>query len=229
MTAEYCPDWLHPSPLTLIMKINLDSPQDEAQIQIIPLIDVIFCILTFFILAALQLTRREGINLDLPRASTGTPQTQEMLVVNIDSTGLTSIKNQPVDRVQLYQVLQNYHQQNPQGLLVLSASQTSFYNDVIQVLDVLRAVGGDRVALETAPQASPSPNQSPSIPGQTPSTPGLTTPAPTIDPLNPQPSLNPISPTSPNLQPTNPSQVPGQFPIAPQQSAPTPDSSIPPQ
>ena len=200
------------------MKINLDSPQDEAQIQIIPLIDVIFCILTFFILAALQLTRREGIDLDLPRASTGTPQTQEMLVVSVDSTGLTSIKNQPVDRVQLYQVLQAYHQQNPQGLLVLRASQTSFYNDVIQVLDVLRAVGGDRVALETAPQASPLPSQSPAIPGQTPLTPGLTTPAPTtIDPLAPQqPSLNPISPVNPT-------------PVSPQPSAPTPNSTIPPQ
>ena len=209
------------------MKLNLDSPQDEAQIQIIPLIDVIFCILTFFILAALQLTRREGINLDLPKASTGTPQNQEMLVVNVDATGLTSVKNQPLDRVQLYQVLQTYHQQNPEGLLVLSASQTSFYNDVIQVLDVLRAVGGDRVALETAPQTSPSPNQSPVVPGQNPLTPGLTTPAPTIDPLN-QPSLNPISPTTPNLQPTNPSQLPtNPSPVSPQNSTPAP--SVPPQ
>ena len=206
------------------MKLNLDSPQDEAQIQIIPLIDVIFCILTFFILAALQLTRREGINLDLPKAATGTPQNQEMLVVNIDATGLTSVKNQPLDRVQLYQVLQTYHQQNPEGLLVLSASQTSFYNDVIQVLDVLRAVGGDRVALETAPQTSPSPNQSPIVPGQNLS-PGVTTPAPTIDP---QPSLNPISPTTPNLQPTNPSQLPtNQSPVPSQNSTPAP--SLPPQ
>jgi biopolymer transport protein ExbD len=210
------------------MKLNLDSSQDEAQIQIIPLIDVIFCILTFFILAALQLTRREGINLDLPKATTGTPQNQEMLVVNIDSTGLTSVKNQPLDRVQLYQVLQTYHQQNPEGLLVLSASQTSFYNDVIQVLDVLRAVGGDRVALETAPQTSPSPNQSPVVPGQIPLSPGLRTPAPTINPLNPQPSLNPVSPTSPNLQPTSPSQFPtNQSPVPPQNSTPAP--SIPPQ
>ena len=209
------------------MKLNLDSSQDEAQIQIIPLIDVIFCILTFFILAALQLTRREGINLDLPKASTGTPQNQEMLVVNVDATGLTSVKNQPLDRVQLYQVLQTYHQQNPEGLLVLSASQTSFYNDVIQVLDVLRAVGGDRVALETAPQTSPFPNQSPVVPGQNPLTPGLTTPAPTIDPFN-QPSLNPISPTTPNLQPTNPSQLPtNPSPVSPQNSAPAP--SVPPQ
>ncbi len=210
------------------MKLNLDSPQDEAQIQIIPLIDVIFCILTFFILAALQLTRREGINLDLPKASTGTPQNQEMLVVNVDATGLTSVKNQPLDRVQLYQVLQTYHQQNPEGLLVLSASQTSFYNDVIQVLDVLRAVGGDRVALETAPQTSPSPNQSPVVPGQVPLSPGLTTPTPAIDPLNPQPSVNPISPTSPTLQPTNPSQIPlNPSPASPQNSAPAP--SVPPQ
>ncbi|MGC8712746.1 MAG: ExbD/TolR family protein, partial [Leptodesmis sp.] len=74
------------------MKINMDTPADDAQIQIIPLIDVIFCILTFFILAALQLTRQQAINIDLPRATTGTPlpganlgniQFREMLVVTI--------------------------------------------------------------------------------------------------------------------------------------------------
>ncbi|MCZ0902458.1 biopolymer transporter ExbD, partial [Microcoleus sp. HI-ES] len=36
------------------MKINLDTPAEEARIELVPLIDVIFCILTFFLLAALQ-------------------------------------------------------------------------------------------------------------------------------------------------------------------------------
>ncbi|MEW6499728.1 MAG: biopolymer transporter ExbD, partial [Cyanobacteriota bacterium] len=38
------------------MKVNLDTPSEEARIEIVPLIDVIFCILTFFLLAGLQLT-----------------------------------------------------------------------------------------------------------------------------------------------------------------------------
>lgn len=212
------------------MKLNLDAPADEAQIQIIPLIDVIFCILTFFILAALQLTRQQGINLDLPQASTATVQMREMLVVTIDSTGQTFVDKQPVDRARLYQVLQTYQQQQPNGLLVLNASQTAFYNDVIQVLDILRSVGGDRVALATSPQTNSQP--SPTL-----GTPGLTNPTPQLTPgVGNQASPgavdlfgNPVSPVPENSQtPLNPTPVPtSQAPNS--ENLPTTVSPTPPQ
>ena len=161
------------------MKINLDTPAEEVQIQIIPLIDVIFCILTFFILAALQLTRQQGINIDLPTATTGMTQMRQMLVVTVNATGQTFIDKQLIDRTQLFQQLQDYRQKNPAGLLVLNASQTAFYNDVVQVLDVMRQVGGDQVALATQPAEA---NQ---LPGPTPATTANpSTVAPTPDPFN---------------------------------------------
>jgi biopolymer transport protein ExbD len=56
------------------MKIDyLDDPNQNVHIEILPLIDVIFCILTFFILAAVGLTRQQAIDLDLPAANTGAP------------------------------------------------------------------------------------------------------------------------------------------------------------
>ncbi|MBW4417974.1 MAG: biopolymer transporter ExbD [Myxacorys californica WJT36-NPBG1] len=193
------------------MKINFDSPGEEAQIQILPLIDVIFCILTFFILAALQLTRQQGINLDLPRAATSNVQMRETLVVTIDSTGQTYVDTQVVNRAQLFQVLKNYQAQRPDGLLVLRASQTAFYNDVIQVLDILRSVGGDRVALATEPTTQ--------VPGQsqTPVAPGLQSPTPA--PGLPGSPLSPTNPANPNgLQ---------QLPTAPSQTQPLPGQSAP--
>ena len=176
------------------MKVNLDTNADDAQIQIIPLIDVIFCILTFFILAALQLTRQQAINIDLPKASTGVTQMREMLVVTINSTGQTYVDRQYVDRNQLAQTLQGYRQQNPNGLLVLYASQTAFYNDVVQVLDLMRQVGGDRVALATLP-ANPN-----------------ATPSPTTLPPTISPTTNPFDILNPTPQPTI---VPGQPPVSP--------------
>ncbi|UBF25392.1 biopolymer transporter ExbD [Kovacikia minuta CCNUW1] len=178
------------------MKINLDTPIDEVQIQIIPLIDVIFCILTFFILAALQLTRQQAINVDLPKASTGATQMQDTLVVSINSTGQTFVDKQFVDRNQLAQTLQEYRAKNPNGLLVLYASQTAFYNDVVQVLDLMRQVGGDRVALATLPL---QPNQAPGA-----------SPVPTINP-----TTSPLSPfSSPSPAPTS-TLNPGQYQIPP--------------
>ncbi|XGV99928.1 MAG: ExbD/TolR family protein [Leptolyngbya sp. BL-A-14] len=181
------------------MKINLDMPTEEVQIQIIPLIDVIFCILTFFILAALQLTRQQGIEIDLPKASTGATQMRQMLVVTVSATGQTFVNKQFVDRAQLFQQLQDYHQKNPDGLLVLNASQTAFYNDVIQILDVMRQVGGDRVALATQPVET---NQTPGLAPNPTISPTIV--PPTADPFNIFGTPNPNQSANPGVLQTPP-------------------------
>ncbi|MCG8367239.1 MAG: biopolymer transporter ExbD [Pseudanabaenales cyanobacterium] len=142
------------------MKLEIDSPAEEVRIEIIPLIDVIFCILTFFILAAVGLTRQQAINLDLPAADTGSPlptegssQVNSRLYVSIDAIGQVYIDRQPVSLDLLYDVLLQHQRLSPSGLIVLYASKDSRYEDVVQVLDLLRSVGGNRVALATLPSA----------------------------------------------------------------------------
>lgn len=135
------------------MKINLDSPIEEARIELIPLIDVIFCILTFFLLAALQLTRQQAISVDLPKASTAQAQGQEMLIVSIDRLGRTYIEQQSVTLRELQDLARRYLQLYPNGVMVLYAPKEARYNDVVQVLDLLREMGGSRVALATLPGA----------------------------------------------------------------------------
>jgi biopolymer transport protein ExbD len=177
------------------MKIHLDSPVEEVRIEIIPLIDVIFCILTFFILAAVGLTRQSAIGVDLPSASTGTPQMREMLIVSIDPIGQVYVEQQPVTQDQLLGVILNYQQTSPDGLMVLYASRDARYNDVVGVIDLLRSVGGDRVALATLPESAadtpvpgliPDPQANPADPF---GTPGLG--APGADPFAPNQELFP--------------------------------------
>lgn len=149
------------------MKINLENASDEVQIQLIPLIDVIFCILTFFILAALQLTRQQAINVDLPRASTATLQTRQVFIVSIDVTGQVYIDQQAVNREELLQRMVGYRQLNPTGRMVLYAPRTAIYDDVVRVLDLMRSIGGDRVALATLPTTNNG-TGNPGIPGTLP-------------------------------------------------------------
>lgn len=190
------------------MKINLHTPIEEVQVPIIPLIDVIFCILTFFLLAALQFTRQQAINVDLPKASTGTtPEIRQTLIVTLDAVGQIYVEQDPVTREQLYQRLQAYRQVSPDGLMVLNASRTSSYNDVVQVLDLLREVGGDRVALATLPGTADQPAGSTTLPGTTPGAPpnSLGTPIPAIPSAPPGQSLyptTPVFPTAPSPQAT---------------------------
>lgn len=205
------------------MKIHLDSPPEEARIELVPLIDVIFCILTFFLLAALQLTRQQAINVDLPKASTGVPQMREMLLVSIDNFGQTYIDQLPVNVQQLERVLRSYRDRNPTGLMVLYAPKDAKYNDVVQVLDRMRSVGGDRVALATLPAGAAAPTASPS-----PFNPKGVLP-PVMNPpgaqLNPNQSQFPVNPQPPvagqnqfQLPPANPGQQPrsqNQFQFSP--------------
>ncbi len=201
------------------MKIHSDMPSEDIQIQILPLIDVIFCILTFFILAALQLTRQQAIGVDLPKASTGTPQMREMLVVTISPTGQIFADKDLVDRNSLRQRLEVYRNNRPDGLLVLNASKLAFYNDVVQVLDVMRAVGGDRVALATLPaEANQIPGAVPnSVPGAAPNQMPGTVPTMPSDIFG-NPNAAPGNPTAPlpgglpgqTGQPNSP--VPGSVP-----------------
>lgn len=126
----------------------------EVRIEIVPLIDVIFCILTFFILAAVDVSRQQAINLDLPKASTGTTQRREILLVSLDEFGQIYVEQQPMaTRGQFYQAVENYILTKPNGLMVLSVAKETRYDEFVQVLDILREVGGDRVALATLPKS----------------------------------------------------------------------------
>ncbi|MBD2196199.1 MULTISPECIES: ExbD/TolR family protein [Calothrix] len=225
------------------MKVNLHTPVEEVQIQLIPLIDVIFCILTFFLLAALQFTRQQAINIDLPKANSGTSPTgalqanSNILPVTIDAVGQTYVEKNMVTREQLAEVLKRYVQANPNGVLVLNASRTATYNDVIETLDLLRQVGGDRVSLGIIPGPSPTstnpnapvipsfpinpgttePNSAP-LPGVTPQggnpnfplTPTQPQPGTGINPVNPQ-----IAPVVPNSTQPNQNVAPGTTNSAP--------------
>lgn len=204
------------------MKVNLHTPVEEVQIQIIPLIDVIFCILTFFLLAALQFTRQEEISINLPKSTTGTPSRtsakpknivanaqvqRQILTLTIDAIGQTYVDNDLVKRAQIRETFQKYLQQTPTTILALKISQTATYNDVISIIDLWRQVGGDRISFVTTPSYSNQPTGSALPTSPVPTAPGAPPPlvpnsAP-IPPINPQTQPNSNFPSAPNLPQTN--------------------------
>ncbi len=184
------------------------------------MIDVIFCILTFFILAAVGFSRQQAISVDIPKARTGTPQGQEILMITLDQSGEVYVeKERMLRKEQFKRKLEAYRQQNPGGLMALYASENARYNQVVQVLDFLREVGGERVALATLAGELPTSNQPATQPPGT-SVPGLDpnqqpgTSIPGITPPTPGTSIPGITP------PTSGTSIPGITP-------PTPGTSIP--
>lgn len=238
------PDPAHVTPRPL--RLRIESQTEDVRIELIPLIDVIFCILTFFLLSAVGLSRQQAINVDIavPKASTGTPQGRQILVVSLNELGQVYVEKEPVTtKDQFLQKLQAYRQKNPDGLMALYASANASYNQVVQVLDLLRQVGGDRVALATIPgKADQAPSFSPAAPPATgvPSyTPypgdgslgtypyGMQNPANPINPAQPQLPGNGggTLPGAPGDNLNNPPPLPGQTGVNPGNSAaPTPST-----
>jgi len=219
------------------MKLDYESTEPDVRIEIVPLIDVIFCILTFFILAAVTVTRQAAINVDLPRASSSTNQLRQILIVSVDAIGQTYVEKSPVTKAQLLQSITGFRQQNPEGMMVLYASRSASYNDVVQVLDLLRSAGGDRVALATLPGEGGSPglNSSPSLNNPDLSNPGFTSPGlrPSLSsPGLTNPSLNsPGGLTNPGLSSPGLDNrgltTPGNSPSSIFPAAPNSDSAAP--
>jgi biopolymer transport protein ExbD len=140
------------------MKIDTGNTDKEPHIDLIPLIDVIFCILTFFLLAGLQVSRQQAIGIDIPKATSGTPAARELLMVTLNDAGQIFLEQQPmVSSAQLVEAVKQYRQAKPNSSIVLYAAKQVSYDKVVEILDVLRGVAGDRVALATLPTDTVAP------------------------------------------------------------------------
>jgi biopolymer transport protein ExbD len=199
------------------MKINSDNT-DDPRIELVPLIDVIFCILTFFLLAGLQVTKQQAISVDIPAATSGTPAARELLMVTLNDTGQLFVEQQPMlIPGQLVEAVKQYRQARPNSSIVLYASKQVSYNKVVEVLDALRGVAGDRVALATLPSNAVAPTP-PVIPNPT----GSAVPANPqgITPVITQPNPGVVAPTSGSS--VTPTQIVPTTTIQPNPTATTP-------
>jgi biopolymer transport protein ExbD len=126
-----------------------NEPEPPFQINIVPMIDVIFAILTFFIMSTLFLTRSEGLPVNLPQAATSETETPSQLVVTIDKSGALSLNRQSVQLDALVAEVQARALTEQQPLVVINADEAVTHGKVIAVMDRLRAIKGVRMAIAT--------------------------------------------------------------------------------
>jgi len=120
------------------------------EINLVPMLDVMMTVLTFFIIVSMTLAVDTTMEVQLPSNASPTPsplqKEPDPLVVEMTKQGLT-IKDQPVTPPQLTPQVKTYLAQNPKGVAVLRADPQVPYEQVIRVLGEMQSVGGDRVSL----------------------------------------------------------------------------------
>jgi len=125
---------------------ELDSP---AQINIVPMIDVIFSILAFFIISTLYLTRSEGLPVNLPKAATAETQRTAQINVTVESNGEIALNRQPLELNQLEEGVGQLIEPNSEAIVIINADEKVDHGRVVSVMDRLRRVKGAKLAIAT--------------------------------------------------------------------------------
>ena len=126
-----------------------DEPIKDYEINILPMIDVIFAILTFFIVSTLYLTRVEDVPVDLPKADTSSTQVEKFINVTIDKNNIIYINSNTVDLNDLPNQIKLILQDKPNMVVLVSSDKANSYGIVINVLDKLRQIKDLKVGLRT--------------------------------------------------------------------------------
>ncbi len=127
-------------------KINENS--DKYEINILPMIDVIFAILTFFIISSLYLIKLETIPLNLPSASTTSISKDEFINVSISNNERIFINSEEIRLENLNEKLQSINNINSKKVII-SGDKDVYYGLVVKVLDELRKINNLKIAIST--------------------------------------------------------------------------------
>lgn len=126
--------------------------ENEARIEIIPLIDIMFFLLAAFMLVSLSMVNLKSVKVDLPTATVATTETQRALVnISVDKAGLVYLDRTPVGLNELAGTLGAMQSTNVNLRVFISGDREARHGDVIRVLDLVRGAGIEKVAFEVRP------------------------------------------------------------------------------
>ena len=121
----------------------------EPTIMIIPMIDIVFFLLVFFMVGTLYMNTEQQIPLNLPSASTSTAKSIEPITITLTTSHKLYIDNREISPDRLSQEVQAIVQTSPPQAFVIRAAKDVYYNEVIALLDMLKVNGAKYISVAT--------------------------------------------------------------------------------
>ncbi|MEJ5378388.1 MAG: biopolymer transporter ExbD [bacterium] len=135
------------------MKIHR-TERKKVRMEMIPLIDVTFQLLSFFIYVSLFMALQKGIPLSLPKADMLTQDNTQAMEVSLDAQGEIFLEGEHISLELLAQRIQAKAGSGEVDKVILRGDQAVSYQRIIEVLDTIRSSGLNRVFLEAQPRGS---------------------------------------------------------------------------
>lgn len=126
--------------------------EEKPTIMIIPMIDIIFFLLVFFMLSMLTMVTQKTIALQLPAATVAKVDTTKTLPVSVDKNGAIYFEREKISLPDLQSRLISAKKKSEKITVVLRGDVDSSYGDVVTVMDAIRHAGIDRISIATESQ-----------------------------------------------------------------------------
>jgi biopolymer transport protein ExbD len=120
--------------------------EEEATIDMTPMLDVVFIMLIFFIVTA-SFVKEAGIDVNRPEAATAVKKDRANILVAISDKGDIWINKRKVDVRAVQANIERLYAENPQGTVVIQADRKSTTDVLIKVMDAARAAGIEDVSI----------------------------------------------------------------------------------
>jgi len=120
--------------------------EDEAEVNLTPMLDVVFIMLIFFIVTA-SFVKEAGIDVNRPKAATAERKEKGNILVAISADNEIWIDRRQVDPRALRANIERMHAENPLGSVVIQADEESKHKLLVQVMDAARSAGVKDVSI----------------------------------------------------------------------------------
>jgi biopolymer transport protein ExbD len=131
------------------MRLPTESEDRPPEINVVALIDVIFAILTFFIITSLTLSRTEGLAVNLPGASSGKSQDQTKIVISIDDRGAIALNRKSIDSANLVPQIKSLMVKDRSTMVVINADEKVGHGQVVTIMDLVQQIPGVKLGIAT--------------------------------------------------------------------------------
>jgi len=119
----------------------MPSDDDENEINLTPMLDVVFIMLIFFIVTA-SFVKEAGLDVNRPDAPTSEVQSEETnILVQIRENDEIWIDRRLIDPRALRPNIERLHAENPEGSVVIQAAAKSSNKSLVTVMDAARQAG----------------------------------------------------------------------------------------
>jgi biopolymer transport protein ExbD len=130
------------------LRIARRKPIEEAEIVVIPMIDVMMFLLFFFMVASLAMVVQSGLPVNLPKASTSNDHSSQNITITIMQNGAIYLNTSPTSLANLKASLDGLHV-GAENLVIINADANVLHGLVVGAMDEARKAGVTRFAIAT--------------------------------------------------------------------------------